>query len=89
MKPKKKTGSKGTICNLDVPSDKQEVVRQHVTQRDQPSLDEVSVQKLVRSLRGSYKGRPSLSAMREREHRREDRIKARKFAKVLDLIAKG
>jgi AbrB family looped-hinge helix DNA binding protein len=38
---------------------------------------------LIRSLRGRYKGKTSIAAAREREHKRDDRIRDQKLAAIV------
>jgi hypothetical protein len=38
---------------------------------------------LIKALRGSYKGPGSLLKDRERDHKRDERIKSRKFAALM------
>jgi hypothetical protein len=45
-----------------------------------PSADDLSFDVLIKSLRGSLKGKTSLVAALHRDRRNDDRAKARKFA---------
>jgi iron only hydrogenase large subunit-like protein len=46
-----------------------------------------SVSDVVAALRGCYKGPGSLSRDRERDHKRDERIKDRKFGKLMERLS--
>jgi len=48
-----------------------------------PSVDTLSGYALIQYLRGSYKGKTSLVADRERDHKQDERAKSRKFQKLM------
>jgi len=48
------------------------------SEEDQLTLEPID-SALIRSLRGRYKGKTSIAAAREREHKREDRLRSQKL----------
>jgi AbrB family looped-hinge helix DNA binding protein len=48
------------------------------SEEDQLTLEPID-SALIRSLRGRYKGKTSIAAAREREHKREDRLRSHKL----------
>jgi hypothetical protein len=61
---------------------KKRQARPSVGKPSNTSLDALSGDALIEALRGSYKGKASLVAARERDHKQDEHAKSRKLAAI-------